>query len=39
VCEVSEPPLLEVGEGHLMRCHIPIEQLVELQRKTAAGED
>ena len=39
VCEVSEPPLREVGDGHLMRCHIPIEQLVELQRKTAAGED
>ena len=33
VCEVTEPPLLEVGPGHAMRCHIPIEQLVELQRK------
>ena len=33
VCEVSEPPLAEVAPGHLMRCHIPAEQLVELQRK------
>ena len=33
VCEVSEPPLREVAPGHAMRCHIPIEQLVELQRK------
>jgi hypothetical protein len=33
VCEVSEPPLLEVSPGHAMRCHIPIETLVELQRK------
>jgi peptide/nickel transport system ATP-binding protein len=33
VCEVSEPPLSEVAPGHLMRCHIPVEQLIELQRK------
>ena len=31
VCEVSEPPLLEVAPGHSMRCHIPIEQLAQLQ--------
>jgi peptide/nickel transport system ATP-binding protein len=35
VCEVSEPPLREVSPGHAMRCHIPIETLVELQRKPA----
>ena len=35
VCEVTEPPLREVAPGHAMRCHIPIEQLVELQRKPA----
>ena len=33
VCEVTEPPLAEVAPGHFMRCHIPIEELVELQRK------
>jgi peptide/nickel transport system ATP-binding protein len=31
ICEVEEPPLLEVENGHLMRCHIPIEELRELQ--------
>jgi peptide/nickel transport system ATP-binding protein len=27
VCESTEPPLLEVAPGHLMSCHIPIEEL------------
>lgn len=31
VCEVSEPELREVEPGHAIRCHIPVEQLVELQ--------
>ena len=26
ICEESEPPLLEVDSGHLMRCHIPIDR-------------
>jgi peptide/nickel transport system ATP-binding protein len=34
VCEVTEPPLLEVAPGHAMRCHIPIEELRRLQSKT-----
>ena len=33
VCEVTEPPLLEVAPGHAMRCHIPIEDLRWMQRK------
>jgi peptide/nickel transport system ATP-binding protein len=33
VCDVTEPPLQEVSPGHSMRCHIPIETLIELQRK------
>ena len=37
VCEVSEPPLREVSPGHSMRCHIPIEQLIELQHKPIVG--
>jgi peptide/nickel transport system ATP-binding protein len=37
VCEETEPPLLEVGEGHLMRCHIPIEELRRLQQKETAA--
>lgn len=31
ICEVEEPPLLEVEAHHLMRCHIPIEELRRLQ--------
>ncbi len=34
VCEVTEPPLLEVGPGHAMRCHIPIDELRRLQAKS-----
>src|SRR4029077_3707589 len=30
-CEVEEPPLVEVEGGHLMRCHIPLEELRRLQ--------
>jgi peptide/nickel transport system ATP-binding protein len=31
-CESTEPPLREVAPGHLMSCHIPIDQLTILQR-------
>jgi peptide/nickel transport system ATP-binding protein len=31
ICEQQEPPLVEVEEQHLMRCHIPIEELRLLQ--------
>lgn len=33
VCETIEPPLVEAGGGHLLRCHIPIEELAILQRR------
>jgi peptide/nickel transport system ATP-binding protein len=33
ICEDTEPSLVEVEEGHLMRCHIPIGELRDLQRK------
>jgi peptide/nickel transport system ATP-binding protein len=32
ICEQEEPPLVEVEEGHFMRCHIPIEELRRLQQ-------
>ena len=31
ICEQQEPPLVEAEPGHLMRCHIPIEDLRRLQ--------
>ena len=31
ICESDEPPLLEVAPGHLMSCHIPIDELRTLQ--------
>ena len=33
LCEVTEPPLVEVEPGHQMACHIPIEELRTLQRQ------
>jgi peptide/nickel transport system ATP-binding protein len=31
ICEEQEPPLAEVEAGHLMSCHIPIEDLRKMQ--------
>jgi peptide/nickel transport system ATP-binding protein len=31
ICEATRPPLAEVEPGHLMSCHIPIDQLTSLQ--------
>jgi len=31
ICELEEPPLVEVEGGHLMRCHIPLEELRRMQ--------
>ena len=31
ICEEAEPPLVEAETGHLMRCHIPLEELRRLQ--------
>jgi peptide/nickel transport system ATP-binding protein len=31
VCESTEPPLEETEQGHLIRCHIPLEELRRLQ--------
>jgi len=33
LCEVTEPPLVEVAPGHLMSCHIPLEELRRLQKR------
>jgi peptide/nickel transport system ATP-binding protein len=36
ICESTEPPLLEGEPGHLIRCHIPLPELRELQRSQSA---
>ena len=33
ICEQEEPPLVEVENGHFMRCHIPIDELRRLQSR------
>ena len=35
LCEVVEPPLVEVEPGHMMSCHIPLEELRRLQKRSA----
>ncbi|MGZ6545553.1 MAG: ABC transporter ATP-binding protein [Actinomycetota bacterium] len=39
ICEQQEPPLSEPEPGHLMRCHIPIDELRSMQRTTSVGSD
>ncbi len=31
ICEQQEPPWRDAGDGHHIRCHIPIDELTELQ--------
>jgi len=31
VCEQQDPPFIEAGDGHRIRCHIPIQDLRTLQ--------
>ena len=31
ICEEQEPPLAEVERGHLIRCHIPVDELRRIQ--------
>jgi len=37
VCDETEPPLVEVEHDHVMRCHIPIDELRALQRPVETG--
>ena len=40
ICENEAPPLRDASDGHVIRCHIPIDELVALQSQppVAAGE-
>jgi peptide/nickel transport system ATP-binding protein len=35
ICDTTEPPLAEAEDGHMMRCHIPIEDLRRMQSEEA----
>jgi peptide/nickel transport system ATP-binding protein len=37
ICEQQEPPWRDAGDGHHIRCHIPIDELTELQRASQAN--
>jgi peptide/nickel transport system ATP-binding protein len=38
ICDEQEPPLVEVEPNHLMRCHIPIDELRTLQAQGPSRE-
>ncbi|HVE11447.1 MAG TPA: ABC transporter ATP-binding protein [Paraburkholderia sp.] len=33
ICEQQDPPYLDAGNGHRIRCHIPVDELRALQRR------
>jgi peptide/nickel transport system ATP-binding protein len=39
ICDETEPPLVEVEQDHLMRCHIPIDELRVLQLPAPAAAE
>ncbi len=38
ICEQEVPPLRDDGDGHFIRCHIPLDELTALQRPAVAEE-
>ncbi len=39
VCELEQPPLREAEGGHVIRCHIPVEELRQLQSTPSEDAD
>lgn len=39
ICKDEAPPLRDAGDGHKIRCHIPIDELITLQSQTIQGGD
>jgi peptide/nickel transport system ATP-binding protein len=39
VCELEQPPLREADGGHVIRCHIPVEELRQLQSTPSEDAD
>jgi peptide/nickel transport system ATP-binding protein len=31
ICETVEPPVIDAGDGHRIYCHIPLEELKEIE--------
>jgi peptide/nickel transport system ATP-binding protein len=38
ICEQQAPPWQDAGEGHFIRCHIPVDDLKALQSATTPPE-
>lgn len=38
VCEQEEPPWRDAGNGHRIRCHIPVEDLIQIQAASSGVE-
>ena len=34
ICKTDDPPIRDAGDGHKIRCHIPIDELIKLQSIT-----
>ena len=34
ICKTDDPPIRDAGDGHTIRCHIPIDDLIKLQSIT-----
>jgi len=39
ICELEEPPVREAEGGHVIRCHIPVEELRQLQSTPTEDAD
>jgi peptide/nickel transport system ATP-binding protein len=39
ICEQQEPPRRDAGDGHYIRCHIPIDELIRLQSASPTERD
>lgn len=37
ICETQEPPAYDAGDGHIIHCHIPLEELTALQTGAAVA--
>jgi hypothetical protein len=39
ICDVTEPPLIEVEPNHMMKCHIPVDELRRLQAEARRSDE